>query len=72
MDPTRTVARTEHVVLWSRLGRSFRVAELERLLWQERSLFEYRAFILPTSQYPVHRETMRRYPSTGEIGRAHV
>ena len=64
MDPTRTVARTEHLVLWSRLGRMFRVAELERLLWAQRSLFEYRAFILPTSQYPVHRETMRRYPST--------
>lgn len=64
MDPTRTVARTEHLVLWSRLGRRFRVAELEWLLWQDRSLFEYRAFILPTSEYPVHRETMRRYPST--------
>jgi uncharacterized protein YcaQ len=64
IDPTRTVARTEHLVLWSRLGRRFRVAELERLVWQERSLFEYRAFILPTSQYDVHRETMRRYPST--------
>ena len=64
MDPTRTVARTEHLVLWSRLGRRFRVAELERLLWRDRSLFEYRAFILPTSQYPVHRATMRRYPST--------
>ncbi len=63
MDPTRTVARTEHLVLWSRLGRRFRVAELERMLWQDRSLFEYRAFILPTSQFPVHRETMRRYPS---------
>jgi uncharacterized protein YcaQ len=64
MDPTRTVARTEHLVLWSRLGRRFRVAELERLLWQERSLFEYRAFILAATEYPVHRETMRRYPST--------
>jgi uncharacterized protein YcaQ len=64
MDPTRTVARTEHLVLWSRLGRRFRVAELERLLWQERALFEYRAFILPTSQLAVHRRTMRRYPST--------
>ncbi|HUF58898.1 MAG TPA: crosslink repair DNA glycosylase YcaQ family protein [Actinomycetota bacterium] len=64
MDPTRRVARTEHLVLWSRLGRMFRVAELERLLWQDRSLFEYRAFILPTSQLAVHRPTMRRYPST--------
>ena len=63
MDPTRRVARTEHLVFWSRLGRRFRVAELERLLWTDRSLFEYRAFILPTSQYAVHRQTMRRYPS---------
>lgn len=64
MDPTRRVARTEHLVLWSRLGRRFQVAELERLLWQDRSLFEYRAFILPTTQLAVHRPTMRRYPST--------
>jgi uncharacterized protein YcaQ len=64
MDPTRRVARTEHLVLWSRLGRRFRVADLERLLWQDRSLFEYRAFILPTTQLAVHRPTMRRYPST--------
>jgi hypothetical protein len=72
MDPTRTVARTEHLVLWCRLGRRFRVRELERLLWGDRSLFEYRAFILPTSQYPVHRETMRRYPSTSAGRHAYV
>src|SRR6266508_3895633 len=72
MDPTRAVARTEHLVLWSRLGRRFRVADLERLLWQERSLFEYRAFILPTTQFPVHRETMRRYPGTEAIRHRYV
>ena len=70
MDPTRTVARTEHLVLWSRLGGRFRVQELERLLWRDRSLFEYRAFILPTSQFAVHRETMRRYP--GPSGGRHA
>jgi uncharacterized protein YcaQ len=72
MDPTRTVARTEHLVLWSRLGRRFRVEELERLLWHDRSLFEYRAFILPTSQFPVHRETMRRYPNTNAGRHAYI
>jgi uncharacterized protein len=62
MDPTRAVARTEHLVLFSRLGRRFHVAELERMLWDERSLFEFRAHIVPTSDYAIHREVMRRYP----------
>lgn len=62
MDPTSVVARTEHLVLWSRLGRRFEVAELERKLWAEKSLFEYRAHILPTSDLALHRPTMRRFP----------
>ena len=63
MDPTKAVARTEHLVLFSRLGRRFRVAELERLLWDERSLFEFQAHIVPTSDFAIHREVMRRYPN---------
>ncbi|MEA2558037.1 MAG: uncharacterized protein QOG88_1575 [Actinomycetota bacterium] len=63
MDPVRPVARTEQLVLWSRLGSRFRPAELEQLLWEERSLFEYWAFIVPRSSFGVHRETMRRYPN---------
>ena len=62
MDPTSSVARTEHIVLFSRLGKRYRPAQLERLLWDERSLFEYRAFIVPTSDFGIHREVMRRYP----------
>lgn len=62
MDPTAAVARTEHLVLWSRLGSRFKVADLERLLWDERKLFEYWVHIVPTSDYAVHRESMRRYP----------
>ena len=68
MDPTSVVARTEHLVLWSRLGRRFRVAELERLLWRDRALFEYRAHILPTADLPMHRISMRRYPQ-GDLTR---
>jgi uncharacterized protein YcaQ len=48
------------------------VSELERLLWNDRSLFEYRAFIRPTTQYPVHRETMLRYPSTNAARHEYV
>ena len=68
MDPTSSVARTEHLVMFSRLGPRYRPDDLDRLLWEERSLFEYRAFILPTSDLDVHRETMRRYPS-GDLSR---
>ncbi len=62
MDPTNAVARTEHLVLFSRLGPAYRQAELARQLWDERSLFEYRAFILPVDDLPIHRATMRGYP----------
>jgi uncharacterized protein len=62
LDPTRAVARSEHLVLFSRLGWTFRIEELERLLWAERSLFEYWVHIVPTSDFGVHRESMRRYP----------
>ena len=68
MDPTNAVARSERLVLWSRLG-NYGVQELDRLLWPEGRLFEYRAHIVPTADYGIHRETMRRYP-WGESARA--
>lgn len=70
IDPTRVVARTEHLVLFSRLGRRFRIDELEHMLWVERSLFEYWVHIVPTSDFAVHRESMRRFPRAGEYGGA--
>lgn len=60
MDPTAVVARTEHLVLYSRLGRYDR-AELERLMWRERALFEYRAFIVPMADLRLYRPLMRRH-----------
>lgn len=68
MDPTRAVARSEQLVLWSRLG-AYDVDELRGLLWDERRLFEFWAFIVPTSDYAIHRETMRRFPR-GDNARA--
>lgn len=61
MDPVSAIARTEHLVLWSRLGKRFKVADLERMLWQERSLFEYWAHIVATTDFGVHRDAMKRY-----------
>jgi uncharacterized protein len=61
MDPTAAVVRSERLVLWSRLG-SYDLAELERLRWETGELFDYWAYIVPASDYAIHRETMRRYP----------
>jgi uncharacterized protein YcaQ len=59
-DPTNAVARTELLVLWSRLG-GYDVSGLRRLL-SERALFEYWAYVVPARDLDVHRETMRRFP----------
>jgi uncharacterized protein YcaQ len=68
VDPTNVVARTEHLVLWSRLGKLYRREDLDRLLWKDRTLFEYRAHIVPTSDYAIYKHVMRKYPdvSRGE------
>ncbi len=63
LDPVSAVTPSHRLVLWSRLG-GYDPAELDRLLWQERRLFEYwahAASIVLTEDYPIHRETMRRY-----------
>ena len=60
VDPTSAVARSERLVLWSRLG-SYDIAELDRALYRERSLFEWWAYILPMRDFPIYREAMRRH-----------
>jgi uncharacterized protein YcaQ len=59
IDPISTVAPPQRLVLWSRLG-SYDPAELDRLLWEERKLFEWGAFIWPIEDFPLVRARMRR------------
>jgi uncharacterized protein len=59
LDPIATVAPPQHLVLWSRLG-AFDTAELDRLLWEERKLFEWNAFIWSIEDLPLVRARMRR------------
>jgi uncharacterized protein len=58
LDPISTVAPPQHLVLWSRLG-DFDRAELDRLLWEKRKLFEWNAFIWPIEDLPLIRARMR-------------
>jgi hypothetical protein len=58
IDPISTVAPPQKLVLWSRLG-PYDAAELERLLWEERELVEWRAFIYPVESLPLLRARMR-------------
>jgi hypothetical protein len=59
IDPISTVAPPQHLVLWSRLG-PCDVAELDRLLWDEKKLFEWNAYIRPIEDLPLIRARMRR------------
>ena len=59
LDPISAVAPPQHLVLWSRLG-PFDTAELDRLLWQERKLVEWRAFVYPIEDLPILKALMGR------------
>jgi Uncharacterized protein conserved in bacteria len=61
LDPTRAVERSHLLVLWSRLG-PYDPAVLDSLLWEERRLFEYQAFIAPSADYPLFATAMKRFP----------
>jgi uncharacterized protein YcaQ len=59
IDPISTVAPPQQLVLWSRLG-PYDVTELDRLLWDERKLFEWNAYLWPIESLPLVRARMRR------------
>jgi uncharacterized protein len=62
LDPIRHVERTHLLVLWSRLG-LFDPADLERLRFTERAIFEYwahAASLVLTEEWPVYGWMMRR------------
>jgi uncharacterized protein YcaQ len=59
LDPISTVAPPQQLVLWSRLGSHDR-GELDRLLWEERKLVEWNAFLWPIEDLPLLQARMRR------------
>jgi uncharacterized protein YcaQ len=59
LDPISSVAPPQHLVLWSRLG-PFDTKKLDRLVWRERKLVEWDAFLYPVEDLPILRAFMRR------------
>jgi len=67
MDPISTVAPPQQLVLFSRLG-PYDVRELDRLVWEERKLIEYDAFLYPVEDMPLLRARMRRWNRGKPLG----
>src|SRR6478752_1649673 len=72
LDPTRTIERTELLVLWSRLGNYDR--SLVGQLLNERRLFEHAAFYRPIERLPEFRAQQRAFREartswSGEAGK---
>ena len=68
MDPIATVATPQQLVLFSRLG-TYDTTELDRLLWEERKLVEWDAFIYPLEDLPLVRARMARRRKGGTLKR---
>ena len=66
LDPIATVAPPQQLVLWSRLG-AYDVGELDRLLWDEKALFEWNAYIWPIESLPLVKARMRRRARSTEF-----
>ena len=61
IDVIQPVERPQHLVLFSRLGPGYDRAELDRQLWEERSLFEWNAFIYPLEDLPLVKARIRHF-----------
>ena len=59
IDPISSVAPPQYLVPWSRLG-PYDPAELDRLLWKQKKLFEWNAYIWPIEDLPIVQARMRR------------
>jgi hypothetical protein len=64
IDPISSVAPPQYLVLWSRLG-AYDRGELDRLLWEEKKLVEWVAFVYPVEDMPLLRARMRNGKPAG-------
>jgi uncharacterized protein YcaQ len=66
-DPIAVVAPSHVLSLWNRVG-DFQLADLEKLLWDEKKLFlhwvNFAASLVLTEDYPLYYSMMKRYPES--------
>jgi uncharacterized protein YcaQ len=66
-DPIEVVARSHVLSFWNRIG-NFRLADLDKLLWDERKLLQhwanFAAGVVLTEDYPLYYSMMKRYPDS--------
>ena len=66
IDPTAAIAPNADLVAWSRLGASYRPADLTRAL-EDRTLFEIRAFVRPMSAVALHVPEQTAYTAHASV-----
>src|SRR3989441_4125168 len=66
-DPIAVVAPSHVLSFWNRVG-DFPLADLEKLLWDEKKLFlhwvNFAASLVLTEDYPLYYSMMKRYPES--------
>ena len=67
LDPTNAIAPSAHLVLWSRLGASYRPAQLTEAL-ARRHLIELNAYVRPAEDIALYRADMQSWSDRGRIG----
>jgi uncharacterized protein YcaQ len=66
LDPTAAIAPNADLVAWSRLGSSYRPADLVAAL-EKRQLIELRAYVRPSEDMALYRADMAAWPGRGEL-----
>ena len=62
IDPTATIAPSEHSILWSRIGEGYDPIQLSKAVETDRLLFEFDGAFRPMSLLPLLLPGMRRWP----------
>src|SRR4051794_3324984 len=66
LDPTAAIAPSADLVIWSRLGSSYRPADLKRELEEKRTLFELDAMVRPMSDVALYLASAKEWTDYDE------